>query len=120
VEEALARYMFQISTRLDVFWNQHMPRAANDPWIKGKVVAIRFAIMLDGSIDTPIITLTSGRKDYDKHAMDAVVKAAPFAPLPPGAVRPLPVCMRFGYNADWRPKEDVKPDAWLPAPKPKP
>jgi TonB family protein len=120
VEEALARYMFVISTRLDIFWNQHMPRAANDTWIKGKIVVVRFAIMLDGSIDSPIITLTSGRKDYDKHAMDAVTKAAPFAPLPPGAIRPLPVCMRFGYNTDPRPKEDAKPDPWLPAPKPKP
>ena len=120
VEEALERYMFVISTRLDIFWNQHMPRAASDTWIKGKIVMVRFAIMLDGSIDTPIITLTSGRKDYNKHAMDAVLKSAPFAPLPPGAVRPLAVCMRFGYNADTRPKEDPKPDPWLPAPKPKP
>jgi TonB family protein len=120
VAEALARYMFVVSNRLDIFWNQHMPRAAGDAWIKGKIVAVRFAIMLDGSIDTPIITLTSGRKDYDKHALEAVTKAAPFAPLPPGAVRPLPVCMRFGYNTDWRPKEDAKPDPWLPAPKPKP
>jgi TonB family protein len=120
VEEALARYMFAISDRLDIFWNQHMPRAAGDTWIKGKIVVVRFAIMLDGSVDTPIITLTSGRKDYDKHAMDTVTKAAPFAPLPPGAVRPLPVCMRFGYNVNPRPKEDAKPDPWLPAPKPKP
>jgi TonB family protein len=120
VEEALERYEFVISSRLDIIWNQHMPNTANDPWIKGKVVVVRFAIMPDGSIDTPIITLTSGRKDFDKHAMDTVVKAAPFAPLPSGAVRPQQVCMRFGYRVDPRPKEDAKPDPLSPAPKPKP
>jgi TonB family protein len=120
VEDALARYRFALWGRLETFWNQHMPQAVNDFWVKGKVVVVRFAIMPDGSIDTPIVTLTSGRKDYDKHAMDVVTKAVPFAPLPSGVVRPLPVCMRFGYNANARPKEDVKPDPLFPATKPKP
>ena len=43
-----------------------------------------------------------------------------FPPLPPGTGRPQQVCMRFGYYVDPRPKEDAKPDPWLPAPKPKP
>ena len=118
LEEALARYDFRVSSLLETSWHRHMPWEANDSWVKGKVVVVRFAIMPDGSIDTPIITLTSGRKDYDKGAMEAVTKAAPFPPLPAGAARPQQICMRFGYHVDPRPKEDAKPDPWLPAPKP--
>jgi TonB family protein len=120
VWEAQERYKFAIHDQLETSWRRHMPWKANDLWIKGKIVVVRFAIMPDGSIDTPIVTLTSGRKDYDKGAMDAVTKAAPFPPLPPGTGRPQQVCMRFGYYVDPRPKEDAKPDPWLPAPKPKP
>jgi TonB family protein len=118
--EAVALYEFRMSSRVNTFWKEHMPWAANDAWIKGKLVLVRFAIMPDGSIDTPIVTLTSGRKDYDKHALDAVLKSAPFAPLPAGEVHPVPVCLRFGYNVDPRPKEDAKPDPLFPEPRRKP
>jgi protein TonB len=117
---ALERYGFAVHDRIETSWRRHMPWDANNFWIKGKIVVVRFAIMPNGSIDTPVITMSSGRKDYDKGVMDAVTKAAPFPPLPSGVVRPQPMCMRFGYYTDPKPKEDAKPDPLSPAPQPKP
>jgi len=114
VQEALERYLFTQRHTLDLTFEQHMPRAIKDPWIKAATVFVRFAILPDGSIDTPIITRSSGRRDYDNHALDAVRTAVPFAPLPEGIHRAQPVCMRFGYNVGaepyplddwWRPKK---------------
>jgi TonB family protein len=101
---------------MDAVWRNHMPNAANDPWVKGAIVLVRFAIMPDGSIDTPIVTLSSGRKGYDQHALQTVLGTAPFDPLPAGLNRPQPICMRFGYNKNPEPKKTRPLDPWeLPA-----
>jgi len=77
-----------------------MPLAVTEFWVKGGTVAVRFAIMPDGTIDKPVVTLTSGHKKYDQHALDTILRAAPFPPLPAAIKGPLPMCMRFGYNVD--------------------
>jgi TonB family protein len=117
---ALKRYESAIHDQVEARWHRHMPWQANDFWIKGKVVVVRFAIMPNGSIDPPIVTLSSGRKDYDKSVMDAVTKSAPFPPLPSGAVRPWPICFRFGYFTDPQPKHAPAPDPLAPMYKSKP
>jgi TonB family protein len=114
-KEAVSRYMFVAIHQMEMEWDRHMPRAANDPWVKGKTVAVRFAIMPDGTIDPPIITLSSGRRSYDNHALDAVSGSAPFPPLPEGVKQPVPVCMKFGYNTDPSAKKPAMPDLWPPA-----
>lgn len=112
VQEALERYIFTQSHSLDLKFNSHLPRSANNPWIKGATTIVRFAILPDGSIDTPIVTSSSGRRDFDKHALDAVRAAAPFAPLPAGANRPAPVCMHFRYNVDPAYKDPYPAELW--------
>jgi TonB family protein len=119
-KEAVERYMFAVIHQLDVEWKSHMPRAASDPWVKGKTVAVRFAIKPDGTIDDPVVTLASGRRSYDNHALDAVLNSAPFPPLPEGVRRPVPICMRFGYNTDPGAKKSEMPDLWPPPAKPQP
>jgi TonB family protein len=111
-KEAISLYLSTAIHQLEIEWDRHMPRAASDPWVKGKVVTVRFAIMPDGSVDTPIVTVPSGRKSYDKHALDAVDAVAPFPPLPVGVTRPLPVCMKFGYNVDPSAKKPEPIDLW--------
>jgi TonB family protein len=119
-KEAVSRYIFVAIHQMEMEWDRHMPRAANDPWVKGKTVAVRFAIMPDGTIDTPIVTVSSGRRSYDNHALDAVSGSAPFPPLPEGVKQPVPVCMKFGYNTDPSAKKPAMPDLWPPPAKPEP
>jgi len=98
--EAARHYLFVNYDRLDALWRQHMPVSVTEFWVKGGIVAVRFSIMPDGTIDKPIVTLTSGHKKYDQHALDTILKAVPFPPLPADIKGPLPMCMRFGYNVD--------------------
>jgi TonB family protein len=118
-QKAVDAYQAIAVHQLEIAWDRHMPRAAYDPWVKGKVVVVRFAIMPDGTIDTPIITLSSGRRSYDNHALDAI-SAVVFPPMPEGVKRPLPVCMHFGYNTDPLAKKPAMPDLWPPPAKPEP
>jgi TonB family protein len=119
-QRAVDAYLSIAIHQLRIEWDRHMPRAANDPWVKGKVVAVRFAIMPDGTTDTPIITVPSGRRSYDNHALDAISASTPFPPLPEGVKRPVPICMRFGYNVDFPSNKPAMPDLWPPPAKPEP
>jgi len=125
LREQVQRYIFRSSSRMETAWDRNMPWAANDAWSRGAVVVVRFAILPDGSTDTPIVTLTSGRKSYDQHALDSIRAATPFEPLPAGVTQPVPICMRFGYNANRErhrfkltddPPEPAAPAAPAPAP----
>jgi TonB family protein len=114
-EEAVSRYMSVTIHQLEIEWGRHMPRVANDAWVKSATVVVRFAVMPDGTIDTPIVTASSGRKSYDDHALNAIQASTPFPPLPDGVTRAVPVCMRFGYNTDRSPKKFEPAELW-PAP----
>jgi TonB family protein len=116
LEEAEHRYTSLAVQNLSIMWERVMPRAANDPWLKGAQVVVRFAILPDGSTDTPRVTVSSGRASYDKAALEAVYKT-PFAPLPAGIAPALPICMHFRYNMNEEPYK--KPlDLWPPPAKP--
>jgi len=119
LKETVARYNFEALHEIEVEWKRHMPFAAKDPWLKGREMAVRFAIMPDGSINTPLVTMHSGRESYDKHAVDAVIAAAPFAPLPEGLKRPLPICFHFIYGESG-PKPPAPLDLWPPPAKTEP
>lgn len=113
LKEALARYNFEVIHEIEVEWKRHMPFATTDPWLKGREMAVRFAIMPDGSINTPVVTMHSGRESYDRHSVDAVIAAAPFAPLPEGMKRPFPMCFHFIYG-ERTPKVPAPLDLWTP------
>ena len=112
LEDARKRYMSLAVQNLYVTWFDRMPRRANDPWLKGARTVVRFAILPDGSTDTPRITSSSGRESYDHHALDAIRNLTPFPPLPEGLEPNLILCVYFRYNmeqdAPW------KPDALTP------
>lgn len=120
LQEALERYLFERHGRIYAAWLRNMPLSANDSWSKKAIVMVRFAIMPDGSIDTPIVTMSSGRKSYDAGAMKAVLGAVPFDPMPAGLTHPQPVCMVFGYKVDPRLKATKPPDPFATPAKPAP
>src|ERR1700722_3525599 len=109
LEEARHRFLFQPFNRLDTMWTRHMPRSANDPWVRRAAVTVRFAILPNGDIDDPLVTVSSGRHDFDKHALDAIREASPYDPLPTGITRAVPVCVKFGYNTQ---PENQDPAPW--------
>jgi TonB family protein len=116
VQVAAQRYTSLAIQNLSTVWHRGLPRAANDPWLKGAQVIVRFAILPDGSTDTPRVTVSSGRASYDKAALEAIYKT-PFAPLPEGIEPALPICMKFRYNLDE--EQHTKPiDLWPPPAKP--
>ena len=70
-------------------------------------VAIEFGILKDGSLGFVEVTRSSGYAVYDKQAVDAVRRAAPFPPVPsdltltrPARDRGLPVRAQFNYVAE--------------------
>jgi hypothetical protein len=97
LQREVDRYEFLAMHRIKDEWVRHMPFSTKDPWLKDRLLAVRFAVMPDGSIDTPIVTMRSGHENYDKHAVDSIIASAPFAPLPAGVTHPLPMCFRFSY-----------------------
>jgi TonB family protein len=123
LQEVQHRYSSLAVQHLGTTWFRGMPRAANDPWVKAAKVTVRFAILKDGSIDTPRVTVSSGRESFDKHALEALYKTVPFDPLPEGIGAALPICMTFGYNQQedqWKKPIDLWPTkpAGIAAPPP--
>lgn len=87
------------------------------PYSRGgeKQVLVRFAVMSNGSYDSPIVTATSGRADFDRHALDSVESFASFPPPPEGIPGPVRFCIRFRYNINMEKEHETKPiDLWPP------
>jgi TonB family protein len=116
VQAALPDYIRLVMQQIETKWSRNLPRAANDPWIKPKTLYIRFAVRPDGSYTEPIVTVSSGRRDYDNHALDSIDAFSAFPTPPPGVTHPVPICIHFQYNVDQTPAS--KPiDLWPPKPK---
>jgi TonB family protein len=105
------RYQNNLYIQVRDHWK--VPRAANDPWVKGATVQIRFQMQQDGSLLDPVVMMGSGRKAYDKSALESLVKAAPFAPLPDYVPAPVKFCVLFHYNDPERKKPS---DPFAPKP----
>ena len=116
VQAALPDYIRLVMQQIETKWSRNLPRAANDPWIKPKTLYIRFAVRPDGSYTAPIVTVSSGRRDFDSHALESIDAFSAFPTPPPGVTHPVPICIHFEYNVDQTPTS--KPiDLWPPKPK---
>jgi hypothetical protein len=99
--------------RLYATWVRHMPRSANDPWIQGKSVLLRFEILPNGSVRDPLVMMSSGRSDYDGNVLRALTSGQPYT-LPDGFTEPLRGCFLFQYNP--RPGDPAPVDPFAPKP----
>ena len=61
---------------------------------------VEFVVRTDGQLgDGPRVVKSSGFEEFDSAAMRAVLRAAPFPPMPGGpSARPLPVSLRVAFE----------------------
>lgn len=115
-------YAEQIAHQVFGEWDHTMPRTARNVWQRGRILAVRLAIMPDGTHDEPTVTMSSGNPRYDNLALAAVRSHPSFAPPPEGIRHPLLVCLHFGYNMTVDKMDPSRYDEWQSQPKtaPKP
>jgi TonB family protein len=106
-------YVHMVSTQIFGAWASHLPPSARNAWAKGRLVKVRFAIMTDGSFSPPELTVSSGKSDYDRAAIEAVRQHGAFTPPPPGPWKSLAICMVFGFNME-QPEDS---QSWMKDPK---
>lgn len=85
-------YMAEVSRRIKAGW---VPPARQE----NKTVGVSFLVTPNGAVGNLLITKSSGSASADKAARHAVLRAAPFAPLPKGCTQPQSVDYTFDHTA---------------------
>jgi outer membrane biosynthesis protein TonB len=112
-------YIWNMRKHIYDHWLTPWPRMAGRPWWKKGITGVKFTIEKNGMVDMPFVTLTSGRADFDEHAVASLQEMSPLPP-PPAGTKLLRMCMFFYYNLPnpelARPR--TKPDygGWLNKP----
>jgi TonB family protein len=77
-----APFLTTLKGRVTESWLKKMPESARMGQ-KGKVI-VRFRIGKDGTLEdvVPFVETTSGKDDFDKAALEAIMNAAPFERFP--------------------------------------
>ncbi len=90
-------YVQEISQRVNRI--RDFPKALALRLEQGETI-VRFVVGVYGRLgEGPQVVKTSGFEEFDAAAVRAVVRAAPFPPMPnPGAARPLPVSLRVTFD----------------------
>jgi TonB family protein len=114
-QAALSDYIRLVMHQIETQWPRYVPHVAKNPY-KSYTLYLRFAVRPDGSYTEPVVTGTSGRRDFDSHAIDSINAFSSFPTPPPGVTHPVPICIHFESNVDHtdRPKPI---DLWPPHPK---
>lgn len=85
-------YMAEVSRRIKAGWS---PPARHE----NKSVGVSFLVMPNGAVANLLITKSSGSAATDKAARHAILRAAPFTPLPKGCTQPQAVDYSFDHTA---------------------
>jgi len=96
-------------------WYKLIPPKAQAVEMKNGKVSIGFAIQQDGKLGHIDISRSSGDLELDRAAFDAILRSAPFSPLPSGFTRSfLSFRFHFSYNPgpDSCAKEDSSTGGW--------
>jgi TonB family protein len=105
-------YTQMLITTVRPNWHKLIPRKAQAPEMKKGKVSIGFAIQQNGKLGHIDISRSSGDFELDRAAFDAIVRSAPFSPLPLGFTRSsLSFRFHFFYNPgpDSCAKDDSSP-----------
>jgi len=85
-------YLAEVSRRIKASW---FPPAREE----NKIVGLSFLVMPSGAVANLLLTKSSGSPSADEAARHAVLRAAPFAPLPKGCTQPQSVDYSFEHAA---------------------
>jgi hypothetical protein len=97
----MRNYVKIVTQRIYEKWSRNLSVAQRNAWSKRRFMAIRFAILPDGSYDMPVVTVSSGSPSDDAHALNAIKAFSSFERLPAGFNKPFLFCARFGYNVQY-------------------
>jgi TonB family protein len=75
-------YMRHVMTKVYPLWANAFPKKAIAEGLQGTVV-ISFTIRADGSVANASVARPSGVPEFDENCRKAVLRGAPYAPLPP-------------------------------------
>ncbi|MFO0757020.1 MAG: energy transducer TonB [Byssovorax sp.] len=96
-------YLRQVSARIYPLWANAFPKWAIAEGLQG-TATISFTILSDGSIASVVITRPSGIPEFDENCRRAVLRAAPFSPLP----------AELGQSLRWAESFEAKNPAIVP------
>jgi TonB family protein len=77
-----ALYMRQVLAKLAPLWADAFPKWAASEGLQGTVI-VTFVIRADGSVASAAVTRPSGIAEFDENCRRAVLRGAPYPPVPP-------------------------------------
>lgn len=102
VESDFGPYMRELQRRIKANWNPPVD-------YRTKRVTVLFKVEKSGNLASCSVFQSSGNKDADKAAVDAISKTAPFRPLPPEySGKSIDIQFTFDYNVFNRGKDIYK------------
>ncbi len=94
LDRRLSDYRRRVTAKIDPLWNDAFPRWAALEGRQGRAI-IHFTIKRDGTIDGATVVRSSGIPEFDENVRRAVLRAAPFGPLPDKLGATLPFYLSF-------------------------
>jgi TonB family protein len=88
------QYFFSLRRQLRPYWSDAFPAWASARGLAGLAI-VGWKIHQDGSVSDVKLIRSSGIREFDENVMNAVLRAAPFSPLPAAWGSSLPVSMTF-------------------------
>ncbi|WP_437948203.1 energy transducer TonB [Sorangium sp. So ce296] len=75
-------YMRQVMAKLHPLWADAFPKWAAGEGLQGTVI-VTFVIRADGTVSSAAVTRPSGIPEFDENCRRAVLRGAPYPPVPP-------------------------------------
>ena len=90
-------YIRQVTAKVYPFTANALPMSAALDGAQG-ITVVRFTILADGSVAGATVTRPSGIPELDENCKRAILRAAPFAPLPPELGTTFPWSFPFDFR----------------------
>ncbi len=94
LDARLTDYRRRVAGKIDPLWGDAFPRWAALEGRQGRAI-VHFVIRRDGSVELARVVRSSGIAEFDENVRRAVLRAAPFGPLPDKLGASLPFYLSF-------------------------
>ncbi len=104
-ESARIGYVRAVQSKIQPLWANAFPRQAIMDGLQGTAV-VRFVIDANGKVSGATVSRSSGIPEFDENVRQAVLRGAPYGPLPQGLLPRLNMTIPFtAKNPAVRPKD---------------